>query len=442
MPPNYVHADRLRTAGGSGVRRAARRVTALVIAVLAAIALTTSVAASPAHAAPAPPPTVVVPPTLTLDPGSAPAGTAVSAVAIGFSDCLQADPTVEGDPGTVVFFFDSEPVAEAPVLGSSASTSFAVPATQPGAHRVLALCAANEQIRAADSFIVDPPLVEQTIEVPDLGGRSVDDAREMLTELGLELGSVFGEGDRIEQQAPSPGTEVLPGDPVDVVLTGDVTVPNLVGLALDDVPPILLERGLLLGDVVGDGEVVESQSPPPGLVVPRGSTVSVDFGAGPPTEPVSEDVRVPRLVGLSVDDARLVLDRVGLVLASGGADGDALVEAQDPPARALVPSGSAVAITVSVTTSSGMGPGTWLAILLVLAAVAAAGAFGVTQARARRARRWVRGHVQVVPRPMPRPRSAPVAPVRTAGPPRLHHVVRIEPHLDDEGTHLLEEVDR
>ena len=131
--------------------------------------------------------------------------------------------------------------------------------------------------------------------VPDLAGLTIREAQIAVDEVGLELGGVSGAGDLIRGQGPLPGTEVPRGTAVDVALGAPdpqlVTVPNLVGIDVDDAPRILDSRGLALGQTSGDGDVIRSQSPPAGARVSRGSAVDVSAGSAPSPGPARRGAR-------------------------------------------------------------------------------------------------------------------------------------------------------
>lgn len=411
-------------------RPAGRQHASFRLALALLVALLTALAAAPS-------PAVEVPRELLLEPDNAPAGAEVLAVATGFGRCPPVDDV--GGVGSVVFAFDGQQVGSAPVVGVSATGTFVVPpgATE-GEHRVQAVCPGNTTLTAAAGFVVTPA-VPDLVLVPDLAGRSLDEARELLAEAGLELGEVFGEDGLVEDQIPDAGAEVARGSPVGVVLAGLVIVPPLAGLTLEEAARTLGQRGLILGEVVGDGETVRTQSPAEGVGVPPGSGVSVDFGTGP--SPPVVTVEVPRLKGLTVAEARTALATRGLGLADAGLDpdagADAVVALQSPPAGALVPVDSAVAVSLVAATPGSTDPVAWAAAAAFLLLLGAGAVAAVRGTRARRARRWVRDHVRVVPGAAAPPVSAPAASGRPGTPP--DHVVRIEPHHDD-GVHTVEEV--
>lgn len=132
-----------------------------------------------------------------------------------------------------------------------------------------------------------------------------------------------------------------------------VEVPSLVGLDLDRVRQRLEEAGLEFG-VMGEtfseemppGFVI-SQSPGEGLIVRRGRTVEVLVSLG------QETVMVPDVVGFRAPQARILLERAGLVPGPGKEEVSEVVARggvirTDPPAKVRVPRGTEVVVYVSL----------------------------------------------------------------------------------------------
>lgn len=272
------------------------------------------------------------------------------------------------------------------------------------------------------------------VDVPDVIGLTVADARDALAEVRLEVGAVSGTGDRVADQSPAPGSKALPGAVVDLTVRSEVpstvVVPDLVGRSVTDLPTILAGAGLELGTVTGEGRTVRRQTPAPGDRVLAGSVVnvSVQEDVVPPTL-----VPVPDVVSMSREEALAVLESSGLRLAVTSTDG-ATIDSQHPEAGTMVPVGSAIAVTTSPPTQ-------WLVIaLMVLVAAALLGlaAVGIRQ--------WIKGESDGPP-PGHRVRAEPVA----SGEPSTtiaetpgegegaRHLVRIEPH-PGERHHELQEV--
>jgi beta-lactam-binding protein with PASTA domain len=292
--------------------------------------------------------------------------------------------------------------------------------------------AAGTEVQAGSLIDVALGCVEPALVlVPNLVDEPVDQARSDLTSAGLQLAGVSGAGDIVRSQSPAAGAQVPRGTQVSVAVGPAVPVlvdvPNLVGVAVDDVPARLVASGLVLGQVSGTGAVVRGQRPPAGTQVRRGTAVSVSVQAG--VQPPSL-IAVPNVIGKTAAQARSAVAAAGLVLGNAP-DGDGPIGSQEPAGGTLVPAGSAVMITLTHPASR------WpVGVLLVLLAAAV---LGPRIIRARRDRNWVRAHVRV------RGGATRTPTVEIAEQPDASfqptHVVRLEPHAD-RGTQVLDEVDR
>jgi beta-lactam-binding protein with PASTA domain/predicted Ser/Thr protein kinase len=149
----------------------------------------------------------------------------------------------------------------------------------------------------------------------DLTGRTVEEAQALASELGLTITVdiervpvTFASGlvNKIADQDPPPGTEVVFGDEVHVKLGTlvQVEVPDLEGVSEDDARVALLELGLTL-NVVGTVEVppdsgleglIGAQEPAAGTMVDDGSIVTVALGVitePPPTTTTTTTTAAP-----------------------------------------------------------------------------------------------------------------------------------------------------
>lgn len=129
-------------------------------------------------------------------------------------------------------------------------------------------------------------------KVPNVIGKSLEDARKMLEDANLELGtqstknSDTVENGLIIEQSIKKGEEVEPGTAVDVVVSSGpsaklTTVPMLVGDTLQEAQKKLLESGLITGEITFgydskyvDG-VVLSQGVAAGTQIVEGQAVSI-----------------------------------------------------------------------------------------------------------------------------------------------------------------------
>jgi serine/threonine-protein kinase len=166
---------------------------------------------------------------------------------------------------------------------------------------------------------------KDVVIVPDLVGKDVVYALELLTDLGLNT-KVSGYEYRadlpknhVAYQDPKPGAEVKKDRDIRIVVSKGpqtVVVPNLVGIGQREANIIVEENGLAQG-VVSEtfdkgsqkGQVI-SQVPMPGQWVKRGDPIDllVSLGARP------QRFKMPRLDGLSPEDAIGLLERFRLNL--------------------------------------------------------------------------------------------------------------------------------
>ena len=133
-----------------------------------------------------------------------------------------------------------------------------------------------------------------TVTVPDVSGRSQEEARNLLSEVGLEVGNVTFEAsdvdkDRVARTSPEAGASASKGDSVDLVISSGpemVTIPDyLEGTAYEDTKAKLEALGLVVDGKGVDttkakGEVI-SVTPGVGTSVKKGSSVTVIYSNGP-----------------------------------------------------------------------------------------------------------------------------------------------------------------
>jgi eukaryotic-like serine/threonine-protein kinase len=134
--------------------------------------------------------------------------------------------------------------------------------------------------------------------------------------------------------------------------SGLVVVPSLTGLTEEQARTRLENAGLVLDDVsrrrtdeVPPGQVLE-QNPPPDRQVEEGSAVDIVLSQAP------RPVTVPRLDGLTVEDAQAALEDVGLTLGQQTEDNSETVDegriiSQSPAAGEQVPKDTEVDVVVS-----------------------------------------------------------------------------------------------
>ena len=134
--------------------------------------------------------------------------------------------------------------------------------------------------------------------------------------------------------------------------TADVLVPNLSGRTLADATSILKRNNLTLR-TVGEGDTVTGQIPAAGASIPGGSQVVLYMGEEAPTD----QVEVPNVVGLTLEQAQTKMEEAGLYLKAIGATDYSASTAyeQTTPSGTLVDRGTAIEVRFSDTTASGGG---------------------------------------------------------------------------------------
>lgn len=182
-----------------------------------------------------------------------------------------------------------------------------------------------------------------TVGVPLVEGRSIDEARVALKRRTLNLGRVTTEyrrdaSGRIVHQEPHAGATAHLNDSVDVTIALEpplLPVPNVIGLSNADARAKIEGAGLDVGAVsiitrTGATATIDSQRPPAGARVPPRSLVDlVEADA-----PVIRRAVVPNLIGMTEAAAERAVRADSLELGTvvrPDDDVDAKVVAQDPP---------------------------------------------------------------------------------------------------------------
>ncbi len=201
--------------------------------------------------------------------------------------------------------------------------------------------------------------------VPPVAGKTIAEAQTALRERGLEPSFVAGsvaptpaQSRTVESVSPSVGTAAGEDKRVEVTVFTDYVdlsaVPSVTGMTLGEVAGRLAAEGLEMEPVIGDpapsaarSRTVQRQEPAPNAQVERGSIVKVwvhtDFIAL---------AAVPRLDGMSVQEAIRRLDQVGLVFEPAVGDPaptpsrGGTVQRQDPPPNVESEAGSPVTVWI------------------------------------------------------------------------------------------------
>ncbi|MBT2209699.1 MULTISPECIES: Stk1 family PASTA domain-containing Ser/Thr kinase [Actinomadura] len=223
---------------------------------------------------------------------------------------------------------------------------------------------AGARVAKGETVTLTPSRGRSPREVPDVEGKSLADARRILGDKGFTVGQTSTNGsqtvsrDRVISSDPPAGERRSPDEPVDLVISSGMSMPNLVGIGGENAANQLRSMGL---DVKIDKRKVDgkpaatvvSQDPPMGTGVSRGDHVTlvvneddckIDIG------PVKwgckqggeEDIPVPNLMGRNVDEAKAALEDSGFKVTVTGIGGDT-VRFQNP-SSGEAPRGSTITL--------------------------------------------------------------------------------------------------
>ena len=192
--------------------------------------------------------------------------------------------------------------------------------------------------------------------VPEVTGKSQDEAQRSLTDAGLAVGAVtdaYSEDvpqGQVISQSVAAGTSLAHDSAVDIVLSKGrepLTVPTLSGLSASAAKSAIEDLGLVAtpteaySDTVAEGQVI-SQQTREGSTLHRGDSVAYTVSKGP------EKVAIPDVVGLQREEARSRLEGAGFTVKEeailGGFFGT--VRSADPAAGTMTKKGSTVTITI------------------------------------------------------------------------------------------------
>lgn len=194
------------------------------------------------------------------------------------------------------------------------------------------------------------------VEVPNVVGMTVPQARAELESVDLEIGAEIPQTsnkpkDQIIDQDPAASTQVRTGEAVTVTVSAgkqQTQVPNLEGLtSVDAARTALADADLELGDVTEvdasepEGYVL-SQSPKAFSTVDVGTSVNIRVSSG--------TISVPSVIGFSESAAISEIQNAGLEASVSRANSDqaqGTVVSQDPSGGSSARKGDTVRITVS-----------------------------------------------------------------------------------------------
>ncbi len=129
----------------------------------------------------------------------------------------------------------------------------------------------------------------------------------------------------------------------------DTTVPNVIGMSVEEAKDRLKERGFAC-KVEGDGETITDQTPVGGAIIPGKPTVVLYAGAEKPDKMCT----VPSLVGRTAAEANTAATNAGLLIRFTGTTSSesntVLVFSQELEAGTEVPAGTVITVRLGDTT--------------------------------------------------------------------------------------------
>lgn len=192
--------------------------------------------------------------------------------------------------------------------------------------------------------------------LPDLGGKTLDQAKTALNAAGMALGPVTETYDEsaaagaVLAQAPRSGNPVKHGTPVNLTVSKGpqpIPVPDVRGQEQDAAVKALEAAGLkavISPETVNDRKVpkgsVVAQDPSSGNLT-KGGTVTLTVSKGPKL------VDVPSFIGKQANEARRALEQLGFEVRVNNILGGFFGTVRDQePVNTKVPEGSVVTLTV------------------------------------------------------------------------------------------------
>jgi eukaryotic-like serine/threonine-protein kinase len=206
---------------------------------------------------------------------------------------------------------------------------------------------------------------KRPVPVPEVRGLTLDQAKQRLTQHGLSPGDVVQQSsstvprDQVIGTRPPAGDRQSPDDPVTIIVSTGIKMPNLVNMRREKAQQLLDKLGLSPQWQEQDAtpgqvpDTVIQQSPPPGQPIERGAVVQLTVTkrqckpfdilcqlGGDQGNPAP----VPNVVGQPIDAARQALRAAGFRTHIRDGHPKDVVTGQNPPANTPLRQGSAVQI--------------------------------------------------------------------------------------------------
>ena len=201
-----------------------------------------------------------------------------------------------------------------------------------------------------------------TVDVPNVVGKQVSVAKNILEDKHLrvstsEVTNTDVPAGQVISQSPGAGEKVKEQRTIHLVVSkgvGDITVPDLSGMTVEQARQRLKDLGLVVGKITQGSiegkpdNTIVAQSPSGDSKVSKGTTVDLVVN-----KPQSKKVKMPDVVGMTLKDARQVLgsNNIGVNQISGSVDEKAIVTEQSVKAGEEVNEGSSLNLATELKDS-------------------------------------------------------------------------------------------
>jgi eukaryotic-like serine/threonine-protein kinase len=204
---------------------------------------------------------------------------------------------------------------------------------------------------------------KRPVDIPDVRNMPLDQAKQRLQSSGLQPGDEEQQDSAtiprgyVIKTKPAAGTSQSPDDPVTLVVSSGITMPNLVNMRRDQANAVLTKLGLNVQWQEQDPapnqpeNTVIAQNPPPDQQVNRGDPVQVTVTKGScqwwnPFCHVNDGGQgaVPPVTGQPIDQARQILRQSGYQVNVSKGHGKDIVTGQNPAPGTPQPHGATITI--------------------------------------------------------------------------------------------------
>ncbi len=204
---------------------------------------------------------------------------------------------------------------------------------------------------------------EDTVIVPDLVGKNVVTALELLSDLQLNTkvnGSEYSRQfpkNHVIYQEPGPGSEIKKDRDIRIIISKgpqNILMPNLISLSERQARMIMEENGISQDHLTRtyfkavEKDHIIDQVPSAGTMVTRGTAVNLLVSMGP--RPVA--YKMPELTGFSLDKAVLMIEKTNLTVGEIQSSFEKhklrnVIIRQEPPAGYRIRENSTVSLVIN-----------------------------------------------------------------------------------------------